>query len=221
MGTRTKKAKTAVLAAIGLLSMLLSACSFSFPVGGFDADGYVKSVLDSLYRGEHEEYMGFTEYSEEEAELNHDSLMEAKAVQFLAYCGLDSVSDDVVQETADMLENVFQNARYEVQGSEKVEDGYAVDVSVTPTEITSENLADIGDAIDAFLESADYTAYTEDQELYDDIAMVIVDQMNSMSGSLEYGGETTVTVMVSETEDGGYIVDQNSLSRIDEMVLGY
>ena len=51
--------------------------------------------------------------------------------------------------------------------------------------------------------------------------MVIVDQMNSMSGSLEYGGETTVTVMVSETEDGGYIVDQNSLSRIDELVLGY
>lgn len=204
-------------------SILLSACSFSFSLGGskFDADEYVQATLDSIYRGEHEKYIEYTKMSKEEAEDQHDRMVSAKADDFLAACENSSVSDGVRADLENFFEDVFMEVKYEVQEAEKDGDDYNVQVIVSPCKVLSANMDELEDVLIDFLYNADYASYTEEQEVYDDLMSTVIEAAEGWMDNISYGSDVSVDVNVFEAEEGGYNIEPDDLIEIDNNMIEY
>lgn len=210
----------AVLSAL-CMSAVLSACSFSFSIGGnkFDADEYVKATLDSMYLGEHDKYIEYTKMTEEEAEDQHNRLIAAKADDFLAECEITSISDDVRSDLEDLFEEIYKNVRYEVVEAEKNGDDFTVEVVVSPSEVFSANGDELEDALMDFLYNADYYSYTEEQEVYDDLMTVVINSAEGWLDDISYGSEVSIMVDVVEISKNQYNIDSDDLIQVNDYLV--
>lgn len=223
MGSMMQKFKKIVVAiAAASLTLCLSACSFSFSIGGFDASGFVKATLDNLYRGESEQYVKVTDdITEEDAAELHENMMSAKVDDLLVYCGIPYVSDEKHQEMEDMFEDIYSRVKYEVQKKEKADNGYTVDVTITPSAIIEGNVDDITVAIEDFFTTLELDVYETEEEFYDAIADLVMDEINKDIDDMLFGVEVTVPVSVNEIDDGKYQIDTGALTRVDQLLVEF
>ncbi|MFA9379118.1 MAG: DUF3568 family protein [Lachnotalea sp.] len=214
--------KGIVIIIFAVMMTLFSGCSAIslLTQGEFDAGGYVQGIMDSTYKAEFDKYIELTEDTQENAQVAYDSVMNTKAEAFATYTAV-TLTDDSKPKFIDYSKQIYKNAKYEISKTTKTEDGFIVDVVISPMTILK-NISTEGEAYvtefnarNADGEFADLTQ--EDFEAaYADGIMSIFE--NNIS-NIQYSEDVTVTVSVSSQDNKVYTMDAKEFEKIDNAIL--
>lgn len=125
--------KKVIAIIICLLTTFLTACS------SFDADGYVKALLDNTYKGERAALVRFSKRSEAEIEEIYQSSIDNTCSELLS--GV-TVSDSLSLSYQSFVQDMMSKADYTVDSRVKNKDG-----SYSVTVLTRKMILTVNDAI--------------------------------------------------------------------------
>ncbi len=120
-----------------LVSALLVASSFSactLPLPGFDdydVSSYVKAFLDSSYLQKDEDFIAITASTREGARQNNADTIENASVVFCNTYGI-SPSEEQMTKLRQVMQSVYRQAKYTVKEERRTEEGYYLEVEISP-----------------------------------------------------------------------------------------
>lgn len=204
--------------------ILLVASLFLFSACGaraYDASGYVKSMLDSQTRGEHEQYLELTDSTKEEAEELYNETIDA---QMDAMSAAD-LSDELSEKYEELFKKIFKQTKYTVGEAEEGED----DSFTVPVEVETLQLFEgIDDELTAYQEElttevmtqmAETGVMPEEEELNEKVFQYLYEYLNEKVDNPTYGEKSTIEVEVTKNDDGIYEADQSDLEEIDKKLI--
>lgn len=203
------------LAAICLL--LFPSCSQQT----FDAAAYVESVMDSVYRGEHEEYCQYAKIGEEEAEEAYREHLKSESLYFANLVGLTQ-TDRTLYRTMAFYQRVYDASRYEAVSAQKTQGGFSVEMKISPLNLFTAHVEDIENRVLAFsqrVQQGEFEGCTQeeiDQAYCDDL-------LGFLEGKLDdpqWDEPRTVTVELTE-DQGAYFLGEDALLTIDRNLVPY
>ena len=116
------------------LALGLAACGDITPE---DAETYIQGLLDASYLGQYDQdYLDLAGITEEESrEEDYEWNTTAEADILRDYLAIQP-TDAAVQQSVDLVKEIYSHSKYEVGAASKLDDGsYAVTVSVQPMDI--------------------------------------------------------------------------------------
>ena len=228
--------KRFVLLSLVLCTMIaLTACNLSPLLRGFDVEGYVTGNIDSIYLNKHSKtYLEIVDTTEEIAKQDYLDGLNVAAEYFALYWGIvepdygeryDDLSDALKKKITDLLDEIYSHTKYTIGSSSKTDDGYTVEVFVSPInimELAYDAAADYA-PLQAFLNKyadtdfnamsdADYWAYTH--EYGNVIVQLVRDQLPNLGHK-----DTKSLVMRIEKEDGFYTINNEDWNLFDSYVI--
>lgn len=203
------------LAAICLL--LFPSCSQQT----FDAAAYVESVMDSVYRGEHEEYCQYAKIGEEEAEAAYREHLKSESLYFANLVGLTQ-TDRTLYRTMAFYQRVYDASRYEAVSAQKTEGGFSVEMKISPLNLFTAHVEDIENRVLAFsqrVQQGEFEGCTQEEidQVYCD------DLLGFLEGKLDdpqWDEPRTITVELTE-DQGAYFLGEEALLTIDRNLVPY
>ncbi len=205
-----RKRSVALLTAAVLVLGMLAGCGF----GAEDAKAYVQAVLDASYKAEFEEYAELTDSTKEEAQQLYDENIET-IVGMLELEEL-GVTEEMMEQYQGLFQEVLAKAKYTVGEARKTDDGFEVDVQAEPMrfkfsdEMQEEILARCEEE---FLNSGEEISEEKIIQLVMDMTYEL---LGEMLAEIPYGEPQTVTVPVTQNDDGLWEVPESDLQAIDE-----
>jgi len=209
-----------------LISMLATFCMSGCSAvslltqGEFDASGYVQGIMDSTYKGEFDKYIELTEDTKENAQAAYDTVMDTRAQSFATYTAI-TFTDESKAKFVEYSKQIYKNAKYEVLEATKTDNGFKVDVVISPMLIL-QNISDEGEAYIAEFNSknangefADFTQEQYEAEYTNGILKIFENNISN----IQYGDNVTVTVDVVLTEDKVYTLSTEEFNKIDSVIL--
>ena len=209
---KKRAAIVCVLAAV----LLLAGCG-----GGFDADRYVRGVLNNIYLGDSTEYREMVDITEEEAAEEYEQGIEIEADFFLQYYGIGEVSDEVYQQIVDMYKTIYQQSKFEVQEAVANGDDYNVEVLISPIDVIVNSEDDISAAVDEFVAAMDPADYPDDRSMNDALAQLVVDVINENMPELGWQDQKSIIVKVEKDDAGYYGLSSDAISQLDQDMIAY
>lgn len=197
-----RKGKLGMVAAVLALVLGVAACGAT----KFDAQGYVKSCLDAVYKEEYKDYADFLKVSEEDAKKQMDDDFLESIDQELA--GLTGLSDEMKQKYIDIERKIRTMAKYEVKEAKEADDGFVVTVEVEPSDIYQTLEASAQEALNEADESIDL-------QNSDVLAQLLVDSVQKSIDKNTYGEKTTVELAVTK-DDKVYTLADSEMIKIQE-----
>lgn len=217
MSFHLKWSKIKLIAVIAGAAGMLAGC-----IADFNASSYVKGILNNFYLGDSTVYREMVAVSEEEALEEYLQGMEAEAEFLIQYYGIDGgVSEAVHQAIAELYQEIYRHSRFEISDEVRTQDGYQVDVTVSPIDIIVNSEADILKAVDEFSKTADPEEYTDPGKLNDAVAMIMVETIREKLPELGYLEDITITVLVKKDAEGYYSIDSDTISQVDDAIIEY
>lgn len=218
------------LAAAGAAAMLvvLAACQNVAK----DATVYIQGELDATYLGIiNEGYLDVVEdMTQADAQAKYEYNLQAEGEYLLSYLGVELPTDGVYQRAQELVGEIYSHAKYTVAEAELLKSGdIAAQVTVSPIEImtlipqelyaqTWENVkqqAGVSDDQVAVMSDEEY------QQLDEQYAMALLDELESLIGQLTYGTDQTVLLQMKQDEEGYYTLVETGMQQLDEMILDY
>lgn len=209
-----------------LISMLATVCMSGCSAvslltqGEFDASGYVQGIMDSTYKGEFDKYIELTEDTKENAQAAYETVMDTKAQAFATYTSV-TLTDESKAKFVEYSKQIYKNAKYEVLEAKKIDNGFQVDVVISPI-LLLQNISDEGEvfvtdfnARNANGEFADFTEEQYEAEYANGIMKIFENNISN----IKYGDNVTVTVNVLLTEDKVYTLNTDEFNKIDAVIL--
>ena len=141
----------AVLSAFLAAALMLTGCGTLSELLGmeFEADKYVKGILDCTYKGEYADYMATTEATEDDCVSSYESGLEVEAGYFASYIGFsdyfnsEEMDPQLKTDLVDFYREVYQHASYQVKDAVKTDSGYNVEVTIQPIDIFTPALTEL------------------------------------------------------------------------------
>ena len=226
-----KKTRTIKLASIVLVVCLtvtaLASCGLSF-----NAKGYVKGSIDSVYLGTCDaEYLKITDSTEADILNIYEEGLKGEADCFMSYFDIasDFVTDAMYQEIIDLYKAIYSHAKYEVGEVTSTSDGFTVKVTIYPMDIIQkiyeEDQADFMAKWEDDGKDGAYEAMTEEafEQLW---ARGIIDIVSSRVNNIGYLEPQIISVQVvpdasSTSSKKIYVISENDSQRIYELILTY
>ena len=218
------------LAAAGAAEMLmvLAACQNVAK----DATVYIQGELDAAYLGKiSEEYLAVVEdMTQADAQAKYEYNLQAEGEYLLSYLGVELPTDGVYQRAQELVGEIYSHAKYTVADGELLKSGdIAVEVTVSPIELMTllpeETYADTWQAVkEQAGVSDDQVAVMNDEEyqqLDEQYAMALLDELEGLIGQLTYGTDQTVLLQMKQDEEGYYTLVESGMQQLDEMILDY
>lgn len=218
------------LAAAGAAAMLvvLAACQNVAK----DATVYIQGELDATYLGNiNEGYLDVVEdMTQADAQAKYEYNLQAEGEYLLSYLGVELPTDGVYQRAQELVGEIYSHAKYTVAEAELLKSGdIAAEVTVSPIEImtlipeelyaqTWENVkqqAGVSDDQVAVMSDEEY------QQLDEQYAMALLDELEGLIGQLTYGTDQTVLLQMKQDEEGYYTLVETGMQQLDEMLLDY
>jgi hypothetical protein len=205
-----------------LLTGILGGCSTIslLTQGEFDASGYVQGILDSTYKGQFEQYMKLTKDTAENAQAAYDTVMETKAEALATYTSV-KLTDETKAKFLEYSKQIYQNTKYEVSKATKTDNGFTVDVVISPMTILK-NIATEGEVyvtdFNTRNSSGEFAEFTE-EEFQAEYANGIMQIFENNISNIQYGEPITVTVNVSLQDDKVYSMAADEFTKIDSVML--
>lgn len=218
------------LAAAGAAAMLvvLAACQNVAK----DATVYIQGELDATYLGIiNEGYLDVVEdMTQSDAQAKYEYNLQAEGEYLLSYLGVELPTDGVYQRAQELVGEIYSHAKYTVAEAELLKSGdIAAQVTVSPIEImplipqelyaqTWEKVkqqAGVSDDQVAVMSDEEY------QQLDEQYAMALLDELESLIGQLTYGTDQTVLLQMKQDEEGYYTLVETGMQQLDEMILDY
>lgn len=203
---------------------LMAICLLLFPSCSqqtFDAAAYVESVMDSVYRGEHEEYCQYAKIEEEEAEEAYREHLKSESLYFANLVGLTQ-TDRTLYRTMAFYQRVYDASRYEAVSAQRTENGFRVEMKISPLNLFTAHVEDIENRVLAFsqrVQQGEFEGCTQekiDQAYCDDL-------LGFLEGKLDdpqWDDSRTITIQLTE-EQGAYFLDEQALLTIDRNLVPY
>lgn len=205
-----KKKISLMITMAACFCMLLGGCGKKLTVE--DAPDYVKSALDTCYKGEFETYMEFTNSTEEEAQALYDEGIDAN----MEASGITDTG--ISQELQDQYRQLFIGllgiSKYTVGEAKEDGDGFTVEVSVEPFTMFDSLQDDLINAIN----TEEAAALTTEDEMNTFVYQKMYDLMSAKLNAPEYGEPQTVTVHIQPDEDGIQTINEDDLVQIDTVM---
>lgn len=202
--------------------VMLSACSTIslLTQGEFDASGYVQGILDASYKGEFETYIQLTEDTKENAQIAYDAVMETKAEGLANYTAV-TLTDENKAKFIEYSKQIFQQAKYEVSDATKTDQGFTVDISISPMTILqsiSEEGKEYVTDFNSRNENGEFAELTDD-EFAAEYAKGIMQVFENNIANIQYAEPVTVTVSVILQDDKLYTMEAEEFTKIDSVIL--
>lgn len=204
--------------------ILLVASLFLFSACGaraYDASGYVKSMLDSQTRGEHEQYLELTDSTKEEAEELYNETIDYQ----MDSLSVVELSDELSEKYEELFKKIFKQTKYTVGEAEEGED----DSFTVPVEVETLQLFEgIDDELTAYQEElttevmtqmAETGVMPEEEELNEKVFQHLYECLNEKVENPTYGEKSTIEVEVTKNDDGIYEADESDLEEIDKKLI--
>ncbi len=213
--------KAALVLVLALGMTFLCACG-----GGLDPQLLVQGNLDTLYLDSpSQEYLDSIS-NPEEAEESYEQGLEVEAQYFASYFEivLDSCPPDTLEQIKDLYREIYSHSKYEVGEATQSGDTYLVSVTIYPIDIMQQVMDNDADAF-----QADYQAKI-DEGYFDDMtdeefetwwAQAIIDMVSARLDSIGYLEPQTISVQVTQDDDGYYTISENDFQRIDALIIQY
>jgi hypothetical protein len=201
---------------------MLSACSTIslLTQGEFDASGYVQGILDASYKGEFETYIQLTEDTKENAQIAYDAVMETKAEGLANYTAV-TLTDENKAKFIEYSKQIFQKAKYEVSNATKTDQGFTVDIAISPMTILqsiSEEGKDYVTDFNSRNENGEFAELTDD-EFATEYAKGIMQVFENSIANIQYADPVTITVSVILQDDKLYTMEAEEFTKIDSVIL--
>ena len=219
---------TALLLA-GVMALGLAACSSVTPE---DAETYIQGLLDASYLGQYDpEYLELADITEEEARTEDYEWNTAAEAEILReYLAIQS-TDAAVQQSVDLVKEIYSHSRYSVTGASKLEDGsYAVTVSIQPMDILIryQNQTDVNEiwmtvlAEHGVMDQATLDAMSDEEymALEDIYAAAVLDGIQALVPEMGYGPEQSVVLQL-QLEGDTYTLVGTDWQHLDSMMIDY
>lgn len=211
-----KKKKSIVAIMMVVVMCMLSACGTKF-----DAKAYVKSCLDVQFKGEFEEYMKLTESSKEESEKLYNDGIDT----FMAGYEALSLPEELENKFREAYKKMLKSAKYSVKEAKETDNGFVVKVAVQPMKCFENYEADLQELQQKFL--TDFQAKVQkegkmpsEQEIMQQMAELVYQDLEGRIFTCEYGDEETVEVEVKKDGDKKYTANEDDLGKVAEKALG-
>lgn len=218
------------LAAAGAAAMLvvLAACQNVAK----DATVYIQGELDATYLGTiNEGYLDVVEdMTQADAQAKYEYNLQAEGEYLLSYLGVELPTDGVYQRAQELVGEIYSHAKYTVADAQLLKSGdIAAEVTVSPIEImtlipeefyaqTWENVkqqAGVSDDQVAVMSDEEY------QQLDEQYAMALLDELEGLIGQLTYGTDQTILLQMKQDEEGYYTLVETGMQQLDEMIIDY
>ena len=207
-----KKRISLMIAMAVCFSMLLGGCGKKLTTE--NAPDYVKSALDTCYKGEFEAYMEFTNSTEEEAQALYNDGIDAN----MEASGITDSAINISQELQDQYRQLFIGllgiSKYTVGEAKEDGDGFTVEVSVEPFTMFDSLQDDLINEIS----TVDPSTLTTEDEMNTLVYQKMYDLMSAKLNSPEYGEPQTVTVHIQPDDDGIQTINEEDLVQIDTIM---
>ena len=213
-----KRATALSLLLILVVAAVLSGCSKPEP---FDASGYVKSVLDTSFKGEYKEYMTFTNSTEEEAKEQYQTVIDNNMEAFSEA----GISEELQGKYRQFFTDLYAAGKYEVGEATEVEGGFEVEVSSEPIKIfdgIDEDITKISDDYIAELTQLvqDGGEVPSDDVINEEVYKRIYEVLEQRLADIQYGESTSMIVHVNLNEESDlYEIPDSDLTGLEEMII--
>ena len=159
----------------------------------FDAEAYVRGVMDANYKQKYDEYAKARGISEKDAKAEiEDTLDEQVDTELSGLEALGDFTEEEKQEYKDMLVKIDNLAKYEVKEAKEDKDGnFTVTIEVTPSQGQDVSQADASMFQDLLIQS----------------------MQKSIDGNT-YGDTTTIEIAVTKDSDGQYGISDSDMEKI-------
>ncbi len=216
MKTLTQRLPILCLFILSLL--LLTGCN-----APFDRSGYVRGMLDSTYKGIHEQYAATTNETSEALEENYEAFIERESKVFLQFCGVNSeneLPEDLHASVVHLMKELCQLTDYKV--SDANHQGIVV-VTISPLNTYNDVYRDVTKFNEKFKErnnNYEFTDYTDDefQEAY---LQPIIDIFRSHMKNPTYLDAVTLSIQVSQDYSGQYGISDEDITTIYNAMINY
>lgn len=202
------------LIAAGLTLVMLAATLVGCGKG-FDAAKYVESCLDLLTKGETKEYTEMTKRSKEEAQQDYEDNVNA----MIDTMGAEGLSDELAEDYKQLFKDIYAKSKYEVTGSEKMEDkdGFVVTVEIEQMTGLFNGLQDeLMAEVETYMSGL--TEMPSDDEINNTVYQMMYDLMSARLDSITYNEKQTLKIDVVES-DGVYSITDAGYRAIDNALL--
>ncbi len=193
----------------------------------FDPAAYVKGGLDAVYLGVYSDY-----YLDVLGAENDESCAEAyergMAVSLDVFAGyfnisLDKCSDETRTELLELMKSLYGDTNYEILSAEESGDGYTVKVKVYPIATVStaaqEDYPIFADT--AARRLAEGELEKGDRAFEEWWAKSIMDMVRIRISEGKYLEPVEVSVEITKTSGGEYILSSEALAEIDKHIVAY
>ena len=201
----------------GCACFMLCGCGEDATSVDYDAAGYVEGVLKNVYYGDSEDYRVFVNISEEDAKQEYEGGLSVETDYLLQTFGIDKINDETHQQYEDFYRDVYQKAKFKVRLKEKLEDGYEVEVVISPIDIFVKTNDDVDAAFDTELSKE----FATEAEVDENIAGAVLQVLNAAKGDIDYLEDQTVIVTIKKDEEGYWNFNDEDFNAVDTYIIAY
>lgn len=220
-----------------LLFALLTLITISGCSRKIELSNYLISSLDAVYKGNYQEYSGYTGLTTTEISSIRNQWLASRTDSFIEFLGGDpsTISDDMRKRISDLLTAIYSNARYEVSdpgenGSNGKDSSVTesneptheeVTITVYPITLIKNNYKALSEYMTSFSENNEKYGYADmtSSEYQDAYLEGIITILEAQLTDIPYGKAETITVEIGQTEKGLYEIDSKSMSKIDALII--
>ena len=197
---------------------LLASCN-----APFDRSGYVQGMLDSTYKGIHEQYAASTNENIQTLQDNYEAFIEREMKIWLQFCGINSeqeLPEDLHTSINQLIKDLYQLSDYKV--SDANHQGVVV-LTISPLNIYNDVYRDVVKFNEKFKErnnNYEFTDYTDD-EFQKAYLEPIMNTFYSHMKDPTYLEPTTLSIQVTPDSSGRYAISDDDLTAIYNAVINY
>ena len=190
-----------------------------------DAETYVKGHLDAAYLGVYDKaYIELVEdMTESDAKEMHEDNVSGEAEYYLLdFLEIYYPTDEIIEQAADVMEQIYAKSKYTVGTGSKTKDGdFVVEVTVSPLSLY--DLLTDDDYFDALEEAGYDDAETEEEYAAVDAIYgpLILDLLEDRLDDITYGKDQIIMVQMKLDDEGYYAPVETGLQKIDEVMIDY
>ena len=155
-------------------------------------------------------------------EMHEDNVSGEAEYYLLDFLEIYYPTDEIIEQAADVMEQIYAKSKYTVGTGSKTKDGdFVVEVTVSPIEVL--NLITDEDLFDALEQSGYAEAVTDEEvEAADAVyGMLILDLLEDRLDDITYGKDQIIMVQMKLDDEGYYAPVETGLQKIDEVMIDY
>lgn len=177
---------------------------------------YIQSLLDVSYKHDATKYLEYVDDTKDAAEEYYDNTMAYWAYQVADYFQMVLIDDATEARMIGLMEDIFEQAKYEVADAVKSGDYYTVQVTIYPLDFTNQVYDEVAAFAQDFsdrIEAGEFGDYVNDEAAYTECeiqyANSVMDILETYVDHLAYADAVEKIVKINVDEDGYYGISEN------------